>query len=107
MSAMMLEMIILKFLSSRIQLMVSFLTGSELMTMITLMVITMMIVVTLWFMKSMRQINTLLLEKKGQQRLEQMAEIQKIVTSAGWLDQCADGPPLMDFTQIEPEELPP
>src|SRR6202451_2226064 len=31
--------------------------------------------------------------KKGQQRLEQMAEIQKIVTSAGWLDQCSDGPP--------------
>src|SRR6202041_342640 len=45
--------------------------------------------------------------KKGQQRLEQMAEIQKIVTSAGWLDQCPDGPPSMDFTQIEPEELPP
>src|ERR1700729_4261878 len=37
--------------------------------------------------------------KKGQQRLEQMAEIQKIVTSAGWLDQCPDGPPSMDFTQ--------
>ena len=45
--------------------------------------------------------------KKGQQRLEQMAEIQKIVTSAGWLDQCPDGPPSMGFTQIEPEELPP
>ena len=45
--------------------------------------------------------------KKGQQRLEQMAEIQKIVTSAGWLDQCPDGPPSMDFTEIEPEELPP
>ena len=44
---------------------------------------------------------------KGQQRLEQMAEIQKIVTSAGWLDQCPDGPPSMDFTEIEPEELPP
>ena len=29
--------------------------------------------------------------KKGQQRLKQMAEIQKIVTSAGWLDQCPDG----------------
>ena len=36
-----------------------------------------------------------------------MAEIQKIVTSAGWLDQCPDGPPSMDFTEIEPEELPP
>src|ERR1700723_3482107 len=35
-----------------------------------------------------------------------MAEIPKIVTSAGWLDQCPDGPPSMDFTQIEPEELP-
>src|SRR6202167_2752778 len=45
--------------------------------------------------------------KKGQQRLEQMAEIQKIVTSAGCLDQCSDGPPSMDFAEIEPEELPP
>ena len=45
--------------------------------------------------------------KKGQQRLEQMAEIQKIVTSAGWLDQCPDGPPSMDFTEVDPEELPP
>src|ERR1700677_1883412 len=36
-----------------------------------------------------------------------MAEIQKIVTSAGWLDQCSDGPPSMDFAEIEPEELPP
>src|ERR1700677_2701811 len=45
--------------------------------------------------------------KKGQQRLEQMAEIQKIVTSAGWLDQCPDGPPSMDVAEIEPEELPP
>jgi hypothetical protein len=35
-----------------------------------------------------------------------MAEIQKIVTSAGWLDQCPDGPPSMDFTEIDPEELP-
>src|ERR1700759_4918050 len=45
--------------------------------------------------------------KKGHQRIEQMAEIQKIVTSAGWLDQCTDGPPLKTFTEIEPEELPP
>ena len=45
--------------------------------------------------------------KKGHQRIEQMAEIQKIVTSAGWLDQCSDGPPSMEFTEIEPEELPP
>jgi PIF1-like helicase len=45
--------------------------------------------------------------KKGLQRMEQMAEIQKIVTSAGWLDQCPDGPPSMDFARIEPEELPP
>src|SRR6202050_5627846 len=41
--------------------------------------------------------------KKGQQRIEQMAEIQKIVTSAGWLDQCPDGPLSMDFAEIEPE----
>jgi hypothetical protein len=45
--------------------------------------------------------------KRGQQRLEQMAEIQKIVTSAGWLDQCPDGPPSIDFVEIEPEELSP
>ena len=43
--------------------------------------------------------------KKGQQRLEQMAEIQKIVTSAGWLDQCSDGPSSMCFAEIEPEVL--
>src|ERR1700674_1049784 len=29
------------------------------------------------------------------------------VTSAGWLDQCPDGPPSMDFAEIEPEVLPP
>lgn len=45
--------------------------------------------------------------KKGHQRIEQMAEIQKIVTSAGWLDQCPDGPPLQSFTEIDPEKLPP
>src|ERR1700728_1611209 len=45
--------------------------------------------------------------KKDQQRIEQMVEIQKIVTSAGWLDQCPDGPPSMDFAEIECEELPP
>ena len=45
--------------------------------------------------------------KKGQQRMEQMAEIQKIVTSAGWLDQCPDGPSSVDFSEIEAEELPP
>jgi len=39
--------------------------------------------------------------------MEQMAEIQKIVTSAGWLDQCLDGPPSIDFAEIEAEELPP
>ena len=49
MSAMMLEMIILNFRSSRMQPMESFLTGSELMTMITLMVMTLMM-----FMKSMK-----------------------------------------------------
>ena len=45
--------------------------------------------------------------KKGQQRLEQMAEIQKIVTSVGWLDQCPGGPPSLNFERIEPEKLPP
>jgi hypothetical protein len=45
--------------------------------------------------------------KRGHQRIEQMAEIQKIVTSAGWLDQCPDGPPPLHFTEIEAEELPP
>ena len=45
--------------------------------------------------------------KKGHQRIEQMGEIQKIVTSAGWLDKCPDGPPSMEFAEIEPEELPP
>src|SRR5882762_10850686 len=45
--------------------------------------------------------------KKGQQRIEQMAEIQKIVTSAGWLDQCPGGPPSLNFERIEPEKLPP
>ena len=36
-----------------------------------------------------------------------MAEIQKIVTSAGWLDQCPGDPPSLDFERIEPERLPP
>ena len=36
-----------------------------------------------------------------------MAEIQKIVTSVGWLNKCPGGPPLLDFKKIEPEELPP
>jgi len=45
--------------------------------------------------------------KRGHQRIEQMAEIQKIVTSAGWLDQCSDGPMQLDFAEINPEELPP
>jgi hypothetical protein len=45
--------------------------------------------------------------KKGQQRIEQMVEIQKIVTSAGWLDQCPGGLPSLNFEKIEPEELPP
>src|ERR1700677_800386 len=89
------------------QLMVYFLIGLDLMKMIILMMMVIMMTVTLQPMKSMNQISTLLLEKKGQQRIEQMAEIQKIVTSAGWLDQCPDGPPSMDFAEIEPEELPP
>ena len=45
--------------------------------------------------------------KEGQQRIEQMAEIQKIATWAGWLDQCPDGPSSMQFTEIEAEELTP
>ena len=45
--------------------------------------------------------------KRGQQRIQQMAEIQKIVTSAGWLYQCPGGPPSLDFKNIEPEKLPP
>ena len=32
--------------------------------------------------------------RKGQQRIEQMAEIQKIITLAGWLDQCSGTPPI-------------
>jgi hypothetical protein len=39
--------------------------------------------------------------------MEQMAEIQKIVTSAGWLDRCLDDRSLMDFAEIKAEELPP
>ena len=45
--------------------------------------------------------------KKSQQRIEQMAEIQKIVASAGWLDQCPGGPPSLDFEKVEPGNLPP
>jgi len=45
--------------------------------------------------------------KRGHQGIEWMVEIQKIVTSADWLDQCPDGPTHMDFTEIDPEELPP
>ena len=45
--------------------------------------------------------------KKGRQRIEQMAEIQRIVTSAGYLDQCSDGLTHIDFAEINPEELPP
>ena len=55
----------------------------------------------------MKQINKLLLEKKCQQRIGQMAEIKKIATSAGWLDQCPDGPSIMEFSEIEAEELTP
>ena len=36
-----------------------------------------------------------------------MAEIQRIVTSAGYLDQCSDGLTHIDFAEINPEELPP
>ena len=33
-----------------------------------------------------------------------MAERQKIVTTAGWLDQCSDGSSSMQFPDIEAEE---
>jgi hypothetical protein len=49
----------------RMQLMVSFITGSELMTMITWMLIIMMMVMTSEFMKSTKQTNTLLLERRA------------------------------------------
>src|ERR1700733_8395428 len=45
--------------------------------------------------------------RKGQQRIEHMAEIQKIVTLAGWLTKCPRGLRLMDFSEIESEEFPP
>jgi hypothetical protein len=89
------------------QLVVFFLIDSELMTMITLIVITLMMVMTLQFIKSLKWINTLLLEKKSQQSLEKMVEIQKIVTSASWLDQCLDRPLSIDFAEIVLKALPP
>jgi len=59
--------------------MVFFLTGSEPDDNDNLMVITMMMAVTLKFMKSMKQINTLLLEKKGSTKIgAKWQEIQKI-----------------------------
>jgi len=63
-------------------------------------------VVTLQFMRSMKQIYTLLWKKRSA-KVRANGRIQKIVTSAGWLDQCPDGLPSMDFIEIEPEELPP
>jgi len=72
--------------------------------MITLMMMMIMMVLILWYMKSMKLINTLHWQK-GQQKIEQMQEIQKIVTSAGWLDQCPGGPPSLNFERIEPEKL--
>ena len=36
-----------------------------------------------------------------------MAKIEKIATSAGWLDQCPDVPSIMEFSEIEAEELTP
>jgi len=38
--------------------------------------------------------------KKGQQRWSTWQKSRKIVTSAGWLDQCQDGPPSMEFAEI-------
>jgi len=65
----------------------------------------MMMAVTLWFMKSMKQINTFHW-KKGSTKNGAMAEIQKIVTSlaGGSVPRC---PPSMEFAEIEAEKLPP
>jgi predicted AAA+ superfamily ATPase len=37
-------------------------------------------------------------------RANQMTEIQKIVTSAGWLDKSPNGLPIVDLNEVEPEE---
>jgi len=73
-------------------LMVSFLTGLELMTMITLMVITMMMANDFMVHEEYEADQYTSIGKKGQQKWSKWQEIQKIVTSAGWLDQCQDGP---------------
>jgi len=65
--------------------------------------ITMMMVGDLIVTKSMKADKYTSIGKKGQQRIEQMAKIQKIVTSAGWLDQCPDGPHQWTLQKIEPE----
>ena len=42
--------------------------------------------------------------KKGMTRANQMTEIHKIITSAGWLDKSPDGHPKVDLDEVEPEE---
>jgi hypothetical protein len=42
--------------------------------------------------------------KKGMTRANQMTEIQKIITSAGWLDNSPNGLPKVDLNEVEPEE---
>ena len=37
-------------------------------------------------------------------RANQMTEIQKIITSAGWLDNSPNGLPKVDLNEVEPEE---
>jgi len=51
-------------------------------------------------MRSMKQINNLYWTE-GQQRIRADGRNTQDVTSAGWLDQCPDGPPSMDFSEIE------
>src|SRR6202051_2423941 len=42
--------------------------------------------------------------KKGMTRANQMTEIQKIITSTGWLDKSPNGLSKVDLNEVEPEE---
>jgi len=42
--------------------------------------------------------------KKGMTRANQMTEIQRIITSAVWLDKSPNGLPKVDLDEVEPEE---
>jgi hypothetical protein len=42
--------------------------------------------------------------KKGMTRANQMTGIQKIFTSAGWLDKSPNGLPKVDLDEVRPEE---